>query len=41
MIFRLLGLRLQFRARVRNVRDNDGMWAFTPNTHRGQSRVNE
>jgi type IV secretion system protein VirB3 len=41
MIFRLLGLRLQFRARVRNVRDNDGMWAFTPNAHRGQSRVNE
>lgn len=37
MIFRLLGLRLQFRARVRNVRDNDGMWMFTPNGYRGQS----
>lgn len=41
MIFRLLGLRLQFRTRVRNVHDNDGTWVFTPNIHRGQSRVNE
>lgn len=38
MIFRLLGLRLQFRARVRNIGDNDGMWVFTPNSHRGQSK---
>jgi type IV secretion system protein VirB3 len=41
MIFRLLGLRLQLQARVRNVPDNDGMWAFAPNAHRGQARVNE
>ncbi len=36
MIFRLLGLRLQFRARMRNIGGNDGMWVFTPNHHRGQ-----
>lgn len=40
MIFRLLGLRLQFRTRVRNLGENDGMWVFTPNTHRGQSKAN-
>jgi len=34
MIFRLLGLRLQFRTRVRNLQDNDGMWMFTPNSYR-------
>jgi len=36
MIFRLLGLRLQFFARVRNRQQNDGLWVFTPNRHRGQ-----
>lgn len=36
MIFRLLGLRLQFRTRMRNIGANDGMWVFTPNSHRGQ-----
>ena len=36
MIFRLLGLRLQFRMRARNLRENDGMWVFTPNSYRGQ-----
>jgi type IV secretion system protein VirB3 len=36
MIFRLLGLRLQFRTRVRNLRENEGMWVFTPNSYRGQ-----
>jgi type IV secretion system protein VirB3 len=40
MIFRLLGLRLQFRTRVRNLGENDGMWVFTPNSHRGQSKEN-
>lgn len=40
MIFRLLGLRLQFRTRVRNIRENDGMWVLTPNIHRGQSKLN-
>ncbi|HEY9130136.1 MAG TPA: VirB3 family type IV secretion system protein [Dyella sp.] len=34
LIFRLLSLRLQFRTRVRNIRENDGMWVFTPNAHR-------
>lgn len=38
MIFRLLGLRLQFRTRVRNLREHDGMWVFTPNSYRGQSK---
>jgi len=38
MIFRLLGLRLQFRTRVRNLREHDGMWVFTANSYRGQSR---
>lgn len=35
MIFRLLGLRLQFRARMRNLQQNEGMWVFTPNSYRG------
>lgn len=30
MIFRLLGLRLQLRMRVRNVHQHDGMWVFSP-----------
>ncbi|MDR6935009.1 MULTISPECIES: VirB3 family type IV secretion system protein [unclassified Luteibacter] len=34
MIFRLLGLRLQFRSRIRNVPLHDGMWVFTPNNYR-------
>jgi len=38
MIFRLLGLRLQFRTRVRNLGTNDGTWVFTPNSHRGQGK---
>ena len=38
MISRLLGLRLQFRTRVRNIRDNDGMWAFSPNLYRDPSK---
>lgn len=38
MIFRLLGLRLQFRTRVRNLGDNDGTWVFTPSHHRGQGK---
>ena len=35
MIFRLLGLRLQFRGRVRNLKQHDGEWVFTPNSYRG------
>ncbi|MFC3651187.1 type IV secretion system protein VirB3 [Dyella humi] len=38
MIFRLLGLRLQFRTRVRNLQQHDGMWAFTPNSYREQHK---
>ncbi|PPU07463.1 type IV secretion system protein VirB3 [Xanthomonas arboricola] len=34
MIFRLLGLRWQFKLRVRNVRSNAGKWVFTPNNYR-------
>ncbi|HEY0198839.1 MAG TPA: VirB3 family type IV secretion system protein [Rhodanobacter sp.] len=38
MIFRLLGLRFQFRTRVRNISANEGLWVFTPNSYRGQSK---
>ena len=38
MIFRLIGLRLQFRVRVRNTALHGGMWVFTPNVYRGQSK---
>lgn len=34
MIFRLLGLRTQFRMRMRNLQQHQGMWVFTPNTYR-------
>jgi type IV secretion system protein VirB3 len=34
MIFRLLGLRWQFRARMRNVKQHDGLWMLTPNAYR-------
>ncbi len=34
MIFRLIGLRLQFKFRARNVQEHDGMWVFTPNRYR-------
>jgi type IV secretion system protein VirB3 len=37
LIFRLLGLRLQFRARINNIKKNDGMWLFTPNSYREKS----
>jgi len=38
MVFRLIGLRLQFRARMRNLGQHDGTWVLTPNTYRGQSK---
>jgi type IV secretion system protein VirB3 len=41
MIFRLIGLRLQIRIRMLNLQLHDGMWVFSPNTYRGQSRVDE
>lgn len=34
MIFRLLGLRWQFKLRARNRQRHSGMWVFTPNTYR-------
>lgn len=34
MVFRLMGLRLQFRTKVRNLAHHDGMWSFSPNIHR-------
>ena len=34
MIFRLLGLRLQARSRIRNVGQHAGMWVFSPNSYR-------
>ena len=36
MIFRLIGLRLMFRLRVRNVQRHGGMWVLTPNDYRRQ-----
>ncbi|WNL46993.1 VirB3 family type IV secretion system protein [Dyella sp. BiH032] len=38
MIFRLLGLRLQVRLRMRNLQQHEGMWVFTPNSYREQSK---
>ncbi|MBN8714425.1 MAG: VirB3 family type IV secretion system protein [Xanthomonadales bacterium] len=37
MIFRLLGLRWQFRLHTRNVRRNDGSWAYSPNAYRDRA----
>ena len=34
MIFRLMGLRLQFKFRARNLQQHDGMWVFSPNHYR-------
>ena len=34
MVFRLIGLRWQFRAKVRNIKHHNGMWVFTPNSYR-------
>ena len=34
MIFRLLGLRLQTRLKVRNLDRHDGLWVFSPNLYR-------
>lgn len=36
MIFRLLGLKLQFRLRTRNIAQNGGMWVYSPNDYRKQ-----
>ena len=34
MIFRLLGLRLQVRRKVRNIDRHEGVWVFSPNSYR-------
>lgn len=34
MIFRLLGLRLQFRLKVRSLRRHARLWVFSPNSYR-------
>ena len=34
MIFKLLGQRLQFRLKTRNVAERDGMWVYSPNKYR-------
>lgn len=38
LIFRLLALHVQFRARARNRHRHAGMWVFTPNAYRGHVR---
>lgn len=34
MIFRLLGLRWQFKFKARNRQHHSGMWVFSPNSYR-------
>jgi type IV secretion system protein VirB3 len=34
MIFRLIGLRLQFKMKVRNLKHHAGLWVFSPNLYR-------
>lgn len=34
MVFSLLGLRLQFRTRARNIALHEQAWTFTPNNYR-------
>lgn len=34
MVFRLLGLRWQFKFKARNLQRHSGMWVFTPNGYR-------
>lgn len=36
MIFRLLGLRWQFKLKARNHQHHSGMWVFSPNIYRGR-----
>lgn len=40
MIFRLLGLRLQMKFKVRNRQQHAGMWVFSPGDLRQRSRSN-
>ncbi|MCL1635113.1 VirB3 family type IV secretion system protein [Luteimonas sp. SX5] len=34
MVFRLLGLRWQFKFKAKNLNRNAGMWVFSPNAYR-------
>ena len=34
MIFRMLGLRLQFKFKARNLKHHSDMWVFSPNAYR-------
>jgi len=36
LIFRLLGLRLMVRLRMRNLTSHDGLWVFNPNPYRNK-----
>ncbi len=36
MIFRLIGLRLMFKFKVRNLKHHSDMWVFSPNSYRGK-----
>ncbi|KRG41263.1 hypothetical protein ARC78_11795 [Stenotrophomonas pictorum JCM 9942] len=36
MIFRLIGLRLHFKFKARNLQQHDGMWVFSPNHYRNR-----
>ena len=38
MIFRLLGLRWQFKVRARNLQQHSGAWVFSPNDYRRGER---
>ncbi len=36
MIFRMIGLRLQFKFKARNLKHHSGMWVFSPNSYRSK-----
>lgn len=38
MVFRLLGLRWQFKFRARNLKHHSGMWVFSSNSYRAPLR---
>jgi len=40
MIFRMIGLRLQFKFKVRNLQHHSGMWVFSPNSYRQKTAAN-
>ncbi len=37
MIFRMIGLHLQFKLKARNQKHHSGMWVFSPNSYRTKS----